>query len=157
MRSFCLSNLRQCNILLHFAVAAVKFTFISGSKMCHVSSIWSLFGRPATIKMIEARVSRKPLCFTTQSTYEPFCSFWLFSTLLQSKIVFHNMTLTMKEAIVSGDRVVIKNSPRPIAGPEQVLIKVVVSGSNPKTGQSALPRLRPPPSVMMPCFNLYKY
>ncbi|CAN9215863.1 unnamed protein product [Alternaria alternata] len=42
------------------------------------------------------------------------------------------MAPTMKEAIYSDDGVVIKDSPRPVPGPGQVLIKVVVSGSNPK-------------------------
>lgn len=40
---------------------------------------------------------------------------------------------TMKEAIVSkGPSVKIVDSPIPEPGPEQVVIKVVVSGSNPK-------------------------
>lgn len=38
----------------------------------------------------------------------------------------------MKEAIVSDEGVVIKDSPIPEPGPDQVLIKVLVSGSNPK-------------------------
>jgi len=39
----------------------------------------------------------------------------------------------MKEAIVSeGPKVKIVDSPIPEPGPEQVVIKVVVSGSNPK-------------------------
>jgi D-arabinose 1-dehydrogenase-like Zn-dependent alcohol dehydrogenase len=42
-------------------------------------------------------------------------------------------THKMKEAIVSkGPKVEILDSPIPEPGPEQVVIKVVVSGSNPK-------------------------
>ena len=43
------------------------------------------------------------------------------------------MTGTMKEAIVSaGPSVKIVDSEIPEPGPEQVVVKVVVSGSNPK-------------------------
>jgi NADPH2:quinone reductase len=39
----------------------------------------------------------------------------------------------MKEAIVAaGPKVTIKESPMPEPGPDEVVIKVIVSGSNPK-------------------------
>jgi NADPH:quinone reductase-like Zn-dependent oxidoreductase len=43
------------------------------------------------------------------------------------------MVASMKEAIVAkGPKVTIKDVPIPEPGPDQVVIKVVVSGSNPK-------------------------
>jgi NADPH:quinone reductase-like Zn-dependent oxidoreductase len=43
------------------------------------------------------------------------------------------MVANMKEAIVAkGPKVTIKDVPIPEPGPDQVVIKVVVSGSNPK-------------------------
>jgi NADPH:quinone reductase-like Zn-dependent oxidoreductase len=53
----------------------------------------------------------------------------------------------MKEAIVSaGPRVKIVDSPIPQPGPNQVVIRVVVSGSNPKDWYGTLLALIPHPS-----------
>lgn len=76
--------------------------------------------------------------------YSKLPSTWPHSPTATARLFFNTYSHKMKEAIVSADaagpKVQIVESPIPIPEPDQVVIKVVVSGSNPKDYKMPLPQ-----------------